>query len=158
MIVCAMTTTVAPWQWLQTSLSLWQWRPEIWSRWGSILEAVIGRVDLLELLPGNTEKQQNLDLSPLIEDRQEISDKPQSCLQSKNEPFDKGLLAERMVSDMLGAIESKSGGTFNYQVGNCDRSIGARLSGEIATRYGNKGMEGKPLTLNLEGAGQSLGV
>ena len=44
-------------------------------------------------------------------------------------------------------------------VGNCDRSIGARLSGEIATRYGNKGMEGKPLTLNLEGvAGQSLGV
>ena len=123
------------------------------------LEAVIGRVDLLELLPGNTEKQQNLDLSPLIEDRPEISDKPQSCLQSKNEPFDKGLLAERMVSDMLGAIESKSGGTFEYQVGNCDRSIGARLSGEIASRYGNKGMEDKPLTLNLKGvAGQSLGV
>jgi glutamate synthase (NADPH/NADH) large chain len=123
------------------------------------LEALIGRVDLLELLPGNTEKQQNLDLSPLIEDRPEISDKPQSCLQSKNEPFDKGLLAERMVSDMLGAIESKSGGTFDYQVGNCDRSIGARLSGEIASRYGNKGMEDKPLTLNLEGvAGQSLGV
>jgi glutamate synthase (NADPH/NADH) large chain len=123
------------------------------------LEALIGRVDLLELLPGNTEKQQNLDLSPLIEDRPEISDKPQSCLQSKNEPFDKGLLAERMVSDMLGAIESKSGGTFEYQVGNCDRSIGARLSGEIASRYGNKGMEDKPLTLNLKGvAGQSLGV
>ena len=123
------------------------------------LEAVIGRVDLLELLPGITEKQQNLDLSPLIEDRPEISDKPQSCLQSKNEPFDKGLLAERMVSDMLGAIESKSGGTFEYQVGNCDRSIGARLSGEIASRYGNKGMEDKPLTLNLKGvAGQSLGV
>ena len=127
--------------------------------WGPSLEAVIGRVDLLELLPGNTEKQQNLDLSPLIEDRPEISDKPQSCLQSKNEPFDKGLLAERMVSDMLGAIESKSGGTFEYQVGNCDRSIGARLSGEIASRYGNKGMEDKPLTLNLKGvAGQSLGV
>jgi glutamate synthase (NADPH/NADH) large chain len=63
------------------------------------------------------------------------------------------------VSDMLGAIESKSGGTFEYQVGNCDRSIGARLSGEIASRYGNKGMEDKPLTLNLKGvAGQSLGV
>ena len=125
----------------------------------SSLEALIGRVDLLKLLPGNTEKQQNLDLSPLIEDRPEISDKPQSCLQSKNEPFDKGLLAERMVSDMLGAIESKSGGTFEYQVGNCDRSIGARLSGEIASRYGNKGMEDKPLTLNLKGvAGQSLGV
>ena len=123
------------------------------------LEALIGRVDLLDVLPGNTSKQRNLDLRPLIEQRPEISDKPQFCEDSKNEPFDKGLLAERMVSDMLGAIESKSGGAFEYQVSNCDRSIGARLSGEIASRYGNKGMQDKPLTLNLQGvAGQSLGV
>ena len=123
------------------------------------LEALIGRVDLLDVLPGNTSKQGNLDLRPLIEERPEINDKPQFCEDSKNEPFDKGLLAERMVSDMLDAIESKSGGVFEYQVSNCDRSIGARLSGEIASRYGNKGMEDKPITLNLLGiAGQSLGV
>ena len=46
-----------------------------------------------------------------------------------------------------------------YEVGNCDRSIGARLSGEIAKRYGNTGMAESPIRLNLKGvAGQSLGV
>ena len=39
------------------------------------------------------------------------------------------------------------------------RSIGARLSGEIAKRYGNAGMVETPIRLNLKGvAGQSLGV
>jgi glutamate synthase (NADPH/NADH) large chain len=123
------------------------------------LQDLIGRVDLLEVLPGSTSKQQNLDLSPLIEDRPEIADKPQYCLEPKNEPFDKGLLAERMVADLLAAIESQSGGTFEYEVGNCDRSIGARLSGEIASRYGNTGMAESPVVLKLKGvAGQSLGV
>jgi glutamate synthase (NADPH/NADH) large chain len=123
------------------------------------LEELIGRVDLLELLPGKTSKQKNLDLSPLIEDRPEISHKPQSCGVAQNDPFDKGLLAEQMVKDMLPAIESKSGGTFDYDICNCDRSIGARLSGEIAVRHGNAGMKDNPVTLKLRGvAGQSLGV
>jgi glutamate synthase (NADPH/NADH) large chain len=123
------------------------------------LEDLIGRVDLLEVLPGATSKQQNLDLSPLIEDRPEIAGKPQFCVEPKNEPFDKGLLAERMVADALPAIESQSGASFDYEVGNCDRSVGARLSGEIAKRYGNTGMTETPIRLNLKGvAGQSLGV
>ncbi len=125
----------------------------------SSLQEIIGRVDLLELLPGETSKQKNLDLSPLLEDRPEIKHKPQYCLEPKNEPLDKGLLAERMVSDAISAIESQSGGTFDYQIGNCDRSIGARLSGEIAKRYGNTGMASTPIKINLKGvAGQSLGV
>ena len=46
-----------------------------------------------------------------------------------------------------------------YNVSNCDRSIGARLSGEIAMRYGNTGMAVAPIKLMLNGvAGQSLGV
>ena len=58
--------------------------------------------------PGTTTKQQNLDLAPLIEDRPEISHKPQFCQEAQNDPFDKGLLAEQMVKDMLPAIESKA--------------------------------------------------
>ena len=123
------------------------------------LQELIGRVDLLEVLPGTTSKQQNLDLSPLIEDRPEIACKPQYCREPKNEPFDKGLLAERMVADALPSIEAQVSASFDYEVGNCDRSIGARLSGEIAKRYGNTGMAESPIRLNLKGvAGQSLGV
>ena len=58
----------------------------------------------------------------------------------RNEPFDRGALAERMVKDMQDAIEQQAGGTWAYRITNCDRSIGARLSGEIAKRHGNQGM------------------
>lgn len=123
------------------------------------LAELVGRVDLLEVLPGETGKQQKLDLSRIIYTDELLQSKPQTCQVAKNHPFDKGELAERMVADILPAIESTSGGEFSYNVVNCDRSIGARLSGEIAKRHGNLGMADNPITLNLTGvAGQSLGV
>jgi glutamate synthase (NADPH/NADH) large chain len=123
------------------------------------LDDLVGRVDLLELAEGRTDKQSKLDLSPIIHTDEYLDSKPQFCQVAKNEPYDKGELAERMVADMLPAIESKAGGEFSYTVTNCDRSIGARLSGEIARRHGNQGMSDKPVTLRLTGvAGQSIGV
>jgi glutamate synthase (NADPH/NADH) large chain len=125
----------------------------------SSLEELIGRVDLLEILPGDTSKQQKLDLKPIVHVDDFLADKPQFCVQARNKPFDKGELAEKMVADILPAIEAKSGGEFSYPISNCDRSIGARLSGEIARRHGNQGMADAPIRLNLKGvAGQSLGV
>ncbi|ELU02201.1 hypothetical protein CAPTEDRAFT_215544 [Capitella teleta] len=86
-------------------------------------------------------------------------DKPMTCQVDRNPPFDKGELAEEMVRQTLDAIENGTGGEFSFTVGNCDRSIGARLSGEIAKRHGNQGMADKPLKLSLTGsAGQSFGV
>ena len=123
------------------------------------LTDVIGKVDLLEALEGNTSKQQKLDLSPIITDGGIDGDKPQFCESPKNEPFDKGELAEQMVKDALPAIEGKSGGEFSYEINNTNRSIGARLSGEIAVRHGDQGMIDTPIKVNLRGtAGQSFGV
>ncbi len=123
------------------------------------LQDLIGRVDLLNVLPGETDKHAHLDLRPLLQSHPAAEGKAQYCQVQGNAPHDKGILAEQMVTDMLPAIESGNGGIFSYRVGNCDRSIGARLSGEIARRYGNLGMEESPVMLHLEGtAGQSLGV
>lgn len=123
------------------------------------MKELIGRTDLLEVLDGETDKQRHLDLTPLLTIHPSGEGKAQYCEVSRNEPHDKGLLAERMVEDMLPAIEAQTGGTFKFMIGNCDRSIGARLSGEIAKRHGNLGMSDAPVTLELEGtAGQSLGV
>jgi glutamate synthase (NADPH/NADH) large chain len=125
----------------------------------SSLRDLIGRTDLLEMLPGETDKHANLDLSALLTTHASAEGKAHYCQVSKNEPFDKGVLAERMVEAMLPAIEDGSGGTYDFKIGNCDRSIGARLSGEIAKRHGNLDMEATPVTLQLTGtAGQSLGV
>ena len=123
------------------------------------LGELVGRVDLLKLLDGETDKQQQLDLSPIIYTDDYLATKPQLCSVAKNEPFDKGETAEAMVRKVLPAIEAKTGGEFEFRITNCDRSIGARISGEIAKRYGNQGMADKPIKLKLTGiAGQSFGV
>ncbi|MCB1853711.1 MAG: glutamate synthase large subunit, partial [Halieaceae bacterium] len=123
------------------------------------LEALIGRTDLLERLPGSTEKQGKLDLAPILYKAPEAVDQPEFCQVASNIPFDRGEKAELMVAATLPAIEASSGGEFEFEVTNCDRSIGARLSGEIARRYGNNGMDANPIVLRLRGtAGQSFGV
>ena len=123
------------------------------------MQELIGRTDLLEILPGETPKQASLNLEPILSSGGLAKDIPMYCVASHNEPFDKGELAEQMVADALDAIENKAGGAFEYTVRNSDRSLGARLSGEIARRHGNLGMQDAPITLRLAGtAGQSFGV
>jgi len=123
------------------------------------LEEAIGRVDLMELLDGNTPRQQRLDLSPILSDAGVDPEIDQYCKVARNEPWDRAELAERMVDETRPAIESMAGGEFDYPIRNTDRSIGARLSGAIARRHGNLGMEDSPITVRLRGtAGQSFGV
>ena len=122
-------------------------------------EELIGRADLLEVIEGTTAKQRQLDLSPLLSDKGHAELGARYCVTPRNAPFDKGELAETMVRDCRDAILHKKGGVFHYQVRNTHRSIGARLSGEIARLHGNKGMDDAPIELRLKGsAGQSLGV
>ncbi|PPE75068.1 glutamate synthase large subunit [Solimonas fluminis] len=122
------------------------------------LAELIGRTDLMEISAGESDKQNNLDLSPILSASGMAHESGHSCI-SANPPHDKGELAEHMVADALSAIENKSGGVFEYSVQNVHRSIGARLSGEIAKRHGNLGMSDAPITIRLTGtAGQSFGV
>jgi glutamate synthase (NADPH) large chain len=123
------------------------------------LADLIGRTEYLEILPGDTAKQRKLDLAPILSTAGLAADRPQFCVTPSNAPFDKGELAEKMVADMRAAIESKSGGEFAYEVRNFHRSIGARISGEIAKRWGDYGMADRPLAVRLRGnVGQSFGV
>jgi len=125
----------------------------------SKLEDLIGRVDLLEHFDGATEKQHSLDLHPITWTDETAVDQPQFCEVESNPPFDQGEKAALILEQVLPSIEGKRGGEFDFTVTNCDRSIGARLSGEIAKRYGNLGMEDAPIVLRLKGtAGQSFGV
>ena len=122
-------------------------------------EELVGRTDLLELLPGETPRQRNLDLTPILENDQIPAEKPQFCQVEKNTPFDPGKKAEQMVADMLPTIQDRKGGTFEYRITNCDRSIAARVAGEIAQLHGSQGMGDSPIQVNLTGtAGQSFGV
>jgi len=123
------------------------------------LEDIIGRVDLMEILPGETRRQQRLDLGPIVSDAGLSPDKPQFCTDLRNHPFDQANLARQILQETLPAIENRSGGTFEFDIRNSDRTIGAMLAGEIARRYGNNGMQDAALNIGLRGtAGQSFGA
>ncbi|NGP53447.1 glutamate synthase large subunit [Thioalkalivibrio sp. XN8] len=123
------------------------------------VQELIGRSDLAEPRPGETPRQRRLDLRPLVDPGGLSAAEARYCTEARNPPFDEGLLNERMVAECRGAIEERRGGTFFYEVKNFHRSIGARLSGEIARRYGNLGMAGDPVVIRMKGsAGQSFGV
>jgi len=123
------------------------------------LSEIIGRTECLEVSVGTTPRQRKLDLAPILADAGVSGDAPRFCSTPRNAPFDKGELAERMVREMLPAIAARSGGEWGYEICNYHRSIGARLSGEIARSWGNYGMEDAPVTVRFRGhAGQSFGV
>ena len=123
------------------------------------LADIIGRTEYLEPVAGTTPRQRKLNLSPILSTAGLARTAAQFCTTPSNAPFDKGALAERMVRDMLPAIETKSGGEWHYELRNFNRSIGARVSGEIARRWGNYGMRDAPLAVRCTGnAGQSFGV
>ena len=67
-------------------------------------ENIRDRVDLLELMDGESQRQTRLDLSPIVSDAGLTKDAPQFCTDLRNEPFDKGELAEQMVAAALPAI------------------------------------------------------
>ena len=120
---------------------------------------LIGRTERLAARAGDTARQRGLDLSPLLSTAGVPDEVARYCGIERNEPGIGDDLAQRMVREALPAIEARTGGTFHYEVFNFHRSIGARLSGEIARRYGNYGMSDRPVEIRLKGsAGQSLGV
>ncbi|CDU07043.1 Glutamate synthase (NADPH) large chain [Vibrio coralliirubri] len=122
------------------------------------LTDLIGRTDLLEAVQGLTAKQSKLDLSSILEAPVSPEGHPLFWTEP-NAPFDKAQLNQQILDDALDAIEKRQSTSLYYNVINTDRSIGARISGEIAKRYGNQGMAGSPIKLYLDGtAGQSFAV
>lgn len=69
------------------------------------------------------------------------------------------LLDPQIIKDAETSIEKKEPIKLSYPVVNTNRNIGTRLSGEIAKRYGNHGMEDGTIDLKFTGsAGQSFGT
>jgi glutamate synthase (NADPH/NADH) large chain len=122
------------------------------------LGELVGRSDLLTQTEGSTPVQKQLDLSRLIAEDGLGVTVDSACTLPRNPMRDEAALATRIANDAAPLVELGSGGTFRYAIANTDRTIGARLSGDVARRWGDHGMI-EPITLQLEGsAGQSLGA
>lgn len=123
------------------------------------LNEVIGRSDLLiSRKKLKLTKTQTLNLDCLIklpnvkEDRSWLN---HEAVHSNGEVLDDRILADK---EIISSIDEHRSVTKNIKIVNTDRTVGARISGVIAKKYGNTGLKGK-LTLNFKGtSGQSFGA
>ncbi|CAM3760632.1 glutamate synthase large subunit [Rheinheimera salexigens] len=122
------------------------------------LTQLIGRTDLLDIKAAETQKQARLNLTPILAASGVKSAQALFCVQN-NTPLDQGKLNQLLLAKCEQMIRHKSGGHINLPIQNTDRSVGAALSGLIASIHGNQGMATHPIQLNFTGtAGQSFGV
>jgi glutamate synthase (NADPH/NADH) large chain len=113
-------------------------------------DELVGRVDLLHQVDGSGD----VDLSRLLsspgEPRHSLPRAAHVCA---------GDIDERVIALAGDALERATPLQVRMPVSNGDRSVGARLSGEVASRHGAAGLPNDTIRVDLGGsAGQSLGA
>ncbi|MEM9771691.1 MAG: glutamate synthase-related protein, partial [Cyanobacteria bacterium P01_D01_bin.73] len=124
------------------------------------LKDIVGRADLLVRREGaDLAKPEAVDLAVLTELPDSKSDR--SWLEHSDRPHSNGVVLDNALladMDIKKAIRDQGSVHKTVEIVNTDRSVGARVSGNIAKRYGNTGFEGNVhLTFNGS-AGQSFGA
>jgi len=122
----------------------------------SKLEDIIGQTQYLETIKGLDKQYKSIDLNDLLYKDESLKES-YYCTSKKNQPWDKGLLARKVLKQVKTAIDNNESIEIHTNISNVDRSFGALISGYIADNHGEVGLK-KSVTVNLKGsAGQSFG-
>jgi glutamate synthase domain-containing protein 2/glutamate synthase domain-containing protein 3 len=121
------------------------------------LDELIGRSDLLRpRLWHGAHKARTLDLSALL--HMPGANTERHHVQRQQHGLD-GALDERLIKLAGPALERGEQVMATLPIGTADRAVGARLSGEIARRYGDAGLPDAHIAFRFVGsAGQSFGA
>ncbi|MCC5662893.1 glutamate synthase large subunit [Nostoc sp. CHAB 5784] len=123
------------------------------------LSEIIGRADLLKLRPeAKLTKTRSLNLDCLLK-LPDTKDN-RSWLLHEEVHSNGVVLDDKMLADpdIQTAIRDQSTVTKTYPIVNTDRTVGTRLAGAIASKYGDSDFEGQ-INLNFTGSvGQSFGA
>jgi glutamate synthase domain-containing protein 3 len=115
----------------------------------STLDEIIGRADLLEPVVDHPMAQEFSELLARADFNQEHSFRD----------YNRSPVGEQLAVEGRRAARSGRSIDLAYPVGNTDRSIGTRLSGEIAELTGDAGLPPETIRVRLAGtAGQSFGA
>ena len=120
----------------------------------SSLEDIIGRNDLLEMIDDEFAKQFSFDKLLYKLDGTNTRQVP------FNEPYDQNEYEKDILAEVMPAIKNPNDPiVLEKNISNLNRSFGARISGEIAKYYGDKGLPDGTIDIRLKGTtGQSLGA
>ncbi|MCV3735936.1 glutamate synthase large subunit [Rhizobium sp. TRM96647] len=120
------------------------------------LDEIIGASELLEKEALISHwKAQGLDFSRIFH-KVDAPKEATYWTERQNHPI-QDILDRTLIEKARPALESKTPTAFEVDIKNVDRSAGAMLSGEVAKRYGHKGLKDDTITVRLNGtAGQSF--
>ncbi len=123
------------------------------------LDEIVGRFDLLERNPDvNHWKIRNLDLNSLLALPKESDVNAMHCCDVQDHKID-AVLDRELILEAENAISDKQHVVIERDIHNTDRTIGAMLSGMIATKYGSEGLPEGTIKCRFKGsAGQSFGA
>lgn len=98
-----------------------------------------------------------LDLSRILADPG--GQRPRRSEQIRNDPLPAQTLDDAFFNAAKRAVDDKKPMEFKAAIHNTDRTVGARLAGYIASKYGDNGLPPRTIVASFEGsAGQSLGA
>ena len=123
------------------------------------LDEVIGRADMLKVKDNHsTHKTAHLDFSKILYMPSEA--KTNAIVNVAHQQHDiENVLDRRIISRAYPAIENKMPVELEFPISNTDRSVGAMLSGLVASKYGNTGLPDDTILCTFKGsAGQSFGA
>ena len=120
---------------------------------------LIGRTDLLSYERSKAnERVGSLDLSPILENPYAKTGQAQFKLEDQDHNLSE-VLDQRLIELSKNALERQELTRFQLDIHNQNRSVGAMLSGEVAQRYGDKGLDDDTIGIDFKGAaGQSFGA
>ena len=125
----------------------------------SSMEELIGNKEFLTTRNISLPKTGNIDLTSLVNNNDIFNDR--SWINHSNNAHNNGhVLEDELLTNthFINTIRNHKEFTKNIKIKNTDRSVCAKISGEIAELFGNTGFKGK-LNLNFKGyAGQSFGA
>lgn len=121
------------------------------------LEDIVGRTDLIELKPAEKETKAGLlNFSRLLHKVEGNAAIHHVCGQKHEISHVKDV---EIIASATEALEHGKEVSLEYAIANTDRSVGAMLSGAVATRYGNEGLPEQTINVKFKGsAGQSFGA
>jgi len=123
------------------------------------LDELVGRVDLLRQRPASDHwKVKRVDLSGLLSLPRAPAEEPRRCDSAWSKDVSDHLDHE-LLKDAKATLDGGAPTLLVRPVSNTHRAVGAMLSGEIARRYGARGLPDGQLRIRLQGsAGQSFGA
>ncbi len=123
------------------------------------MDDLTGRADILEMNRAvDFWKAKGLDFSKIFYTHE--TDQVSPKRQIEPQPCDtENVLDRKLIADAQDALEGNKKVEISYPVHNYDRTVGAMLSGKIATLYGHEGLPHDTIICSFNGsAGQSFGA